>query len=376
MGKFFSGAGSALIGGALSGISNLFGAHSQNQSVDKQLAAAREEAEKTRKWQTSEREAQNDWNFKLWQANNEYNTPAAVQARLSAAGINPDLYVTQGALQGSSVQAQGGHTPSGPVADTSAWNRYRPLGSVASQALADSALSAQVSKTNADTQGQKYTNDILASDAAFRDAFNQGQLDTMESVILVNGSKFDLNNAQASEARSLVEQINAGIKKIKSQIDLLISQAADVDDRIWERHVRVALDSFIEHGKLKAIEGQLKVSQEKIKLAFQELAAKLPLMKSQEKLNEGLASFYQDLGFKVNAEEDRLRFDLSQDVGWDDFERTMREIHAILGDVASFIPFTNPKPEPKAPYSGKPREKHETKSSDGKSKHTYYDYYD
>ena len=79
MGSFLAGAGSALFGGALSGISNLFGAHSQNQSVEKQLAAAREEAEKTRKWQTSEREAQNDWNYKLWQANNEYNTPAAVQ---------------------------------------------------------------------------------------------------------------------------------------------------------------------------------------------------------------------------------------------------------------------------------------------------------
>ena len=91
MSKFFANAGGALIGGALSGISNLFGAHSQNQSVDKQLQAAREEAEKTRKWQTSEREAQNDWNFKLWQANNEYNTPAAVQARLKAAGINPDF---------------------------------------------------------------------------------------------------------------------------------------------------------------------------------------------------------------------------------------------------------------------------------------------
>lgn len=173
MGKFFQGAGSALIGGALSGISNLFGAHSQNQSVDKQLAAAREEAEKTRKWQTSEREAQNEWNFKLWQANNEYNTPAAVQSRLKAAGINPDLYATDGALQGSSVQAQGGHTPSGPVADTSAWNRYKPIGSVASQALADSALSAQVAKTNAETEGQKHTNDILSSDASFRDAFNQ-----------------------------------------------------------------------------------------------------------------------------------------------------------------------------------------------------------
>lgn len=371
---FFSNAGSALVGGALSGISNLFGAHSQNKTVEKQLAAAREEAEKTRKWQTSEREAQNDWNYKLWQANNEYSTPAAVQARLKAAGINPDLYATSGALQGSSIQAQGGHTPSGPVADTSAWNRYKPIGSVASQALADSALASQVAKTNAETEGQKHTNNILSSDAAFRDAFNQGQLDTMESVILVNGSKVNLNDSQASQARSMVEQINASIRKIGSEIDLLISNAADVDSRIWERHVRVALDSFIEHGKLKVMQGQLGVSKDKLKLAFQELAGKLPLMKSDEKRNQALASFYQDLGFKVNAETDRLRFDLTQDVNWEDFERTMNQMHAILGDVASFIPFANPR----ASNSGKPKSKKETSTTIRGVTHrnTSYDYYD
>jgi hypothetical protein len=332
----------SIIGGALSGISNLFGAHSQNQSVDKQLAAAREEAEKTRKWQTSERESQNDWNYKLWQANNEYNTPAAVQARLKAAGINPDLYATNGALQGSSIQAQGGHTPSGPVADTSAWNRYKPIGSVASQAVADTALSAQVAKTNAEVEGQKHTNDILASDASFRDAFNQGQLDTIESTILVNGSKINLNDSQASQARSMVEQINATIGKIKSEVDLLISNAADVDSRIWERHVRVALDSFIAHGKLKVMQGQLGVSKENLKLAFQELAGKLPLMKSDEKRNQALSSFYETLGFKASAEADRLRFDLLQDQNWDDLERSMQQLHLVLRDIASFVPFANP----------------------------------
>lgn len=365
---------SPIIGGALSGISNLFGAHSQNKSVEKQLAAAREESEKTRKWQTSERESQNDWNYKLWQANNEYNTPAAVQARLKAAGINPDLYVTNGALQGSSIQAQGGHTPSGPVADTSAWNRYKPLGSVASQALADTALSAQVSKTTAETEGQKHTNDILSSDASFRNAFNQGQLDTMESTILVNGSQIKLNDAQASQARSMVEQINANISKIDSEIDLLISQAADVDDHIWERHVRVALDSFIEHGKLKVMQGQLKVSQGQLKAAFLELAGKLPLMKSEEKRNQALASFYQDLGLKVNAETDRLRFDLTQDMNWDDFERSMEQLHALLNDIATFIPFTNPR----ASNSGKPKSKSESSSTHRgvTTRRTSYEYYD
>ena len=371
---FFSGAGSGLIGGALSGISNLFGTHSQNQSVDKQLAAAREEAEKTRKWQTSERESQNDWNFKLWQANNEYNTPAALQSRLKAANLNPDLYYTNGQLQGSSIQAQGGHTPSGPVADTSAWNRYKPLGSIASQAIADTALSAQAAKTTAETEGQKHTNEILSSDASFRDAFNQGQLDTIKSTILVNGSKIDLNDAQTSQARSMVEQINATIGKIESEVDLLISNAADVDSRIWERHVRVALDSFIEHGKLKVMQGQLGVSREKLKLAFQELAGKLPLMKSDEKRNQALASFYETLGFKVSAEADRLRFDLLQDMNWDDFERSMNQVHSLLNDIATFIPFANPR----ASNSGKPRSKKETSTTIRGVTHrnTSYDYYD
>ena len=71
-------------------------------------------------------------------------------------------------MQKYQQQAQGGHTPSGPVADTSAWNRYKPIGSVASQALADTALSSQIAKTNAETEGQEHTNDILASELILR----------------------------------------------------------------------------------------------------------------------------------------------------------------------------------------------------------------
>ena len=196
----------------------------------------------------------------------------------------------------------------------------------------------------------------------------------MKSAILVNGSAIRLNDAQAAQARSMVEQINANIDKIGSEIDLLISQAADVDDRIWERHVRVALDSFIEHGKLKVMQGQLKVSQGQLKAAFLELAGKLPLMKSEEKRNQALASFYQDLGYKVSAETDRIRFDLTQDMNWDDFERTMEQLHALLGDIAAFIPFTNPRPS----NSGKPKSKTESRSTHRgvTTRETSYEYYD
>jgi hypothetical protein len=56
------------------------------------------------------------------------------------------------------------------------------------------------------------------------------------------------------------------------------------------------------------MQGQLNVSENQLKLAFKELAGKLPLMKSEEKRNQALASFYEDLGIKANAETDRIRF--------------------------------------------------------------------
>lgn len=370
---FWSGAGQALLGGALSGISNLFGASSQNESVDKQITAAKEEAEKSRQWQTSEREAQQEWNYNMWQANNEYNTPAAYMARLKAAGVNPDLIYSGGNVQSPGSPAAGGHTPSGTVADTSGYNRYRPLGDVASKALNDAATAALTAKTTTETEGQKHTNDILASDAAFRDAYNQGVLSTQNSAIAVNNSTVKLNDQQINESRSRISKIDAEIGKISQEINLLISQAANVDSQIWERHVRVALDSAIQHGYLNIANEQLKLDKQRVKMAYQELMVKLPLMAAQKEQMTALASFYNDLGLKANAEEDRIRFDLSQAQNWNDFEKGLNAVLDIAAGVASFIPFTNPQ---RSSMSGKPKSKQEISTSDRRVKNTYYEYYD
>lgn len=370
---FWSGAGSALLGGALSGISNLFGASSQNRNVDKQIKAAKEEAEKSRQWQTSEREAQQEWNYNMWLANNEYNTPLAQMNRYKAAGLNADLMYSGGNVQSPGTPAAGGHTPSGTVADTSGYNRYRPLGDVASKALNDAATAALTAKTSTETEGQEHTNDILASDAAFRDAYNQGVIDTQNSSIAVNNSTIKLNDQQIEESRARISKIDAEIDKISQEIDLLISQAADVDDRIWERHVRVALDSAIQHGYLKIAGEHLKLEEQRVKMAYRELMVKLPLMAAQKEQMKALASLYNDLGFKANAEEERIRFDLSQAQNWDDFERGLNAVLDIAAGVASFIPFTNPQ---RSSTSGKPKSKQEISTSDRRVKNTYYEYYD
>lgn len=47
------------------------------------------------------------WNEKMWQMNNEYNTPANQIARLKEAGLNPNLMYGQGTVGNSSSPAQG-----------------------------------------------------------------------------------------------------------------------------------------------------------------------------------------------------------------------------------------------------------------------------
>lgn len=371
--SFWAGAGSALLGGALSGVSNLFGASSQNRNVDKQIKAAKEEAEKSRQWQTSEREAQQEWNYNMWLANNEYNTPLAQMNRYKAAGLNTDLMYSGGNVQSPGTPAVGGHTPSGTVADTSGYNRYRPLGDVASKALNDAATAALTAKTSTETEGQEHTNDILASDAAFRDAYNQGVLNTQNSEIIVNSSTVNLNDQQINESRARISKIDAEISKVSQELNLLISQAADIDSRIWERHVRVALDSAIQHGHLKIAGEHLKLDQQRVKMAYQELMVKLPLMASQKEQMKALASFYTDLGLKANAEEERIRFDLSQAQNWDDFEKGLNAVLDITAGAAQFIPFTNPQ---RSSASGKPKSKQEISTSDRSVKNTFYEYYD
>lgn len=74
------------------------------------------EAEKARNFQTSEREATQDWNLEMWNKQNEYNDPSAERARLSAAGYNP-FFSGVGSNVAGSVQSSS--TPSAAQASAS-----------------------------------------------------------------------------------------------------------------------------------------------------------------------------------------------------------------------------------------------------------------
>ena len=82
-----------LIGGIAS---SLIGGYQQNQNIDKQIEANKEENQRNRDWNLNLAKMQNRWNIDQWNRENAYNTPAARKSRMLAAGLNPDLAYSQG----------------------------------------------------------------------------------------------------------------------------------------------------------------------------------------------------------------------------------------------------------------------------------------
>lgn len=59
--------------------------------------------------QLAQQAMENDYNLKLWNMNNEYNSPQAQMERFKAAGLNPNLMYTQGTPGNSNSPASASH---------------------------------------------------------------------------------------------------------------------------------------------------------------------------------------------------------------------------------------------------------------------------
>lgn len=121
--------------GGLSALTGFLGSGMSNKSVKRSIKAAKEinqinnefnasEALKNRDFQTSEREASQQWNLDQWNRENAYNDPSAQRARMEAAGFNPyNMNIDTGSASTSGAQSSPGpgspaaasHTPSLPA---------------------------------------------------------------------------------------------------------------------------------------------------------------------------------------------------------------------------------------------------------------------
>lgn len=232
--------GSALIGGASSLVSGLFGTFSQNANIDKQIAAQAEENQKTREYNLNLAKMQNQWNLDQWNRENEYNTPKAQMRRLADAGLNPDLFYQNG-VSGMTAASSPSMTAGAPATpqDMSALGQKKTVGQAMQESLQGAALGAQVRLMNAQA-------DKTEKEATGQDLKNQNILAIDKATLDKMLSDTELSKEQKKEVTQNIENL----KKANTQLDYVISNLALQNQGLTQQQLIERLNFSLNHTKL------------------------------------------------------------------------------------------------------------------------------
>lgn len=217
-----SGFGAAAVAGVGSLIGGLFSSSGSRYAARKQLQAVRETN------QTNYQIAQdnNAFNERMWNKQNEYNTPSAQRARLEAAGINPYLM-----LDGSST----GVAESAPTADTSGTQVAPDVGSTIAggyQAMGNSISSAASQIAQFAFQNDLQKANVAKTTAEAQNSDLQNEYDKLRNQFAAAQFLTDLRLKQKQgdiseyEANYLRDSLEDRLDSVKFQNTVLGSQAS------------------------------------------------------------------------------------------------------------------------------------------------------
>lgn len=198
-----------------------------------------EQARINRDFQREERLASQQFNFDMWQLENEYNNPKNQLQRLIDAGVNPNSYFN------NMSNVSGGSPKSSPMSGSMATGVQPPssmLSTGISNYYQNKVLQAQANLTNAQAEGQVQTNDAfdikLFTD--IRQAWKQ----------------MDVADAQ-------IAKYNEEVNKLKSE-----THGIDLANAITEQTTQEQID-------------MIKLTYETMKVEYQEAQKRVDLLDEQ-----------------------------------------------------------------------------------------------
>lgn len=280
-------------------------AASNNRNVNKQIDAARREAELARNHNLYTMHLQNKYNVDFWNKNNQYNLPSNQVQRLRDAGLNPDLMYengTSGLVSMGAPQSASSHAS--PVADTSAYSNMRsPLGEVLNSLKESQMLEAQkklidaqTKKTLADAEGTEKSNKYIDSLSEGQIALNSATLKNLESVL-------SLNEAQKTKLNAEIGKIDVEIDSLKQSIEESMSRVQNIDFEQFMSRLEFTLKS--QH--VQASISKMAADEGLTRLQAKQIAETLPHMVRQMVLNNGkIAIDYQHN--KIKKDSDAIDF--------------------------------------------------------------------
>lgn len=246
--------GAGIISGAGSLIGGMISSSGSRYAARKQLQAVRE----TNQMNYQIAQQNNAFNERMWNMQNDYNTPTAQRARLEAAGINPYLMLdgsNTGVAQ-SSPQADTSGTQVAPDVGSTIAGGYQSLGNsiasaagqIAQMAYQNDLQKANVAKTNADVQNsdlqnqydalrnqfaaaqfladlrlKQYQGKISKYDASYLRDSMQDRLDSLKFQNSVSGSQASYYNQMAGlyDVQRQIEQTNLKWLPREKQVSIM-----------------------------------------------------------------------------------------------------------------------------------------------------------
>lgn len=217
---------SALAAGAIAGagslISGLWSSHGSRDAARYQLQAQRE----TNQTNRDIAEQNNKFNERMWNLQNEYNTPEMQRARLEAAGLNPYLMMNGGSA---------GVAESAPIADTSGTQVAPDIGTTIAggyQAMGNSisAAASQIAQMTYQDDLQKAN--VAKTQAEAKNADLQNQYDDLRNQFATANFLVNLRLKQKqgdiseSDANYLRDSMQDRLDSVKFQNSLSGSQAS------------------------------------------------------------------------------------------------------------------------------------------------------
>ena len=281
------------LSGIASGIASIFGGIQQNNMIDKQIAAQKEENRLNRDYNMKLAAYQNRMNLAQWQRENEYNSPENQMKRLRAAGLNPDLMYQNGAsgLTAASSPAMTAGAASSPT-DVSNLANKKTVGQIVTEGLdnaqraANIALTrAQANKTNAETKGQNLKNlNIFALDRA-----------ELENVL----ADTDLKRSEQKQVLKNIEVMDKSLEQMDASIEQIRTATNDITVQQQFKRFELALKSKEVNANVEA----LAVQMEFTKAQTDQLKKSLPYILQQlaanvENTEANTAVLFADLVLK------------------------------------------------------------------------------
>lgn len=335
-------------GGLVSGIAGLFGSSQQNQNINKQIAAQREENQLNREWNLNLAKMQRRWSLDDWNREAVYNSPANQRKMLEEAGMNPDL------AYGQSVSAPATNpttpAPSSPT-DVSALGQKRTYGDVIAAAVSQSFQNAKTladtKKTNQETKNLVVSGKILSAESAYTAIKNEQSIAMNNSEIYLNHSLAELNHAKMEEVAGTISKLTAETDSIRQGIRESQARIGKMSADIAINRLRLALDSKLVNARIDEIASNIKKNNTWCTATIQELSAKLKVMaattlniQSQTNLNQmSIFKLDQEIqGLAISNDMATFNFNQAKDFdSWERSARITRDFAIGAGQVGSII---------------------------------------